>query len=71
MSIKSNKGQSTLEYLILVGAVIAVAIVFLADGGLFRQTTEDTLIEVTDQMETSARDLVEELRAQQARPPAP
>ncbi len=33
MNIRSKKGQSTLEYIILVTAIIAVAIVFLKPMG--------------------------------------
>ncbi len=44
--LKNKKGQSTLEYIILVTAVIAIIIVFLGPFGIFRpklnQVLEDT-----------------------------
>lgn len=46
---KKNKGQSTVEYIILVAAVIAVLIVFLP--GMFSDRYEAALTDGTDGME--------------------
>ncbi|MDO8579971.1 MAG: class III signal peptide-containing protein [Candidatus Omnitrophota bacterium] len=42
-ALKKKKGQSTLEYIILVAGVIAVLIVFLAPGGIF-QTSFNSIL---------------------------
>ncbi|MFA6378508.1 MAG: class III signal peptide-containing protein [Candidatus Omnitrophota bacterium] len=50
MKMRNKKGQSTLEYIILVTAVVAVAIVFLRpnnQGKLF-QTVEGSYNSVAD-----------------------
>ena len=53
--ICNKKGQSTLEYLILVAGVIAVLIVFLNPrSGKLSGTINTTYEEVTDGMETMA-----------------
>ena len=48
--LKNKRGQSTLEYIILVTAVVAVLLVFLGPGGIFRNTFGNTLNVVTDGM---------------------
>ena len=48
--LKNNKGQSTLEYIILVTAVVAVLLVFLGPSGIFRTTYNTTLDQVTNSM---------------------
>ena len=40
---KKKKGQSTVEYIILVAAVLAVIIVFLKPNGVFSTALNDTL----------------------------
>lgn len=46
-----KKGQSTLEYIILVTAVIVVILGFVGTrGGLFQTTMESTLHSATDKM---------------------
>ena len=49
--INCTKGQSTVEYIILVAAVIAVAIGFLSGGnGPFQTKLNDTMTTLTNQM---------------------
>ena len=62
--IKSNKpmsskkkGQSTVEYIILVAAVLAALIVFLAPGGIFARAVNDTFVSGTNGMEDMANRL--------------
>jgi len=51
MLIKKKKGQSTVEYIILVTAVIAVVIFFVVSpGSPFRQHMNETLGNATDSM---------------------
>lgn len=40
---RKNKGQSTVEYILLAAAVIAVLVVFLRPGGPFAQSYNDAL----------------------------
>jgi hypothetical protein len=47
---KQKKGQSTVEYIILVAVVIAVLIVFLSPGGPFGQAFNTTLLGGTNGM---------------------
>jgi uncharacterized protein (UPF0333 family) len=49
---RKKKGQSTLEYIILVAGVIAILIVFLGPTGLFRTELNDSLVNATDSMDT-------------------
>lgn len=49
--VRKKKGQSTLEYVILVAGVVAILILFLtADESPFRQAYNDTLHQGTDGM---------------------
>lgn len=48
--LKNKKGQSTLEYIILVTAVIAILLVFLGPSGVFRKAYNSTLGDVTSVM---------------------
>lgn len=41
--MKKNKGQSTVEYLIIVAAVVAAGLVFLNKGGVFQKKLNATL----------------------------
>ena len=52
--LKNKRGQSTLEYIILVTAVVAVLLVFLGPSGIFRSTYNTTLNQVTDGMQNMA-----------------
>ena len=48
-------GQSTVEYIVLVAAVIAVAIAFMtSSGGPFQTKLNDTMDRVTSQMSNMA-----------------
>jgi len=53
-NIKGKAGQSTVEYLVLISAVVAVLIIFLGQGGIFQQRLEGTITSGTDAMETVA-----------------
>lgn len=50
MKLRNRKGQSTLEYIILVTAVVAVAIVFLRpqSGGKLFDTVENSYNQVSN-----------------------
>jgi hypothetical protein len=55
---RKKKGQSTLEYIILVTGVIAILIVFLRPGGgLFNTAFNQTLATGTDGMTNMANRL--------------
>ncbi|MCR4337118.1 MAG: class III signal peptide-containing protein [Candidatus Omnitrophica bacterium] len=55
---KKKKGQSTLEYIILVTGVIAILIVFLnPNGGVFNRAFNSALREGTNGMENMAQRL--------------
>ena len=51
---KKKKGQSTVEYIILVAGVIGILIVFLSPNGPFRAAFNRTLSEGTNGMENMA-----------------
>ncbi|MBI4308984.1 MAG: class III signal peptide-containing protein [Candidatus Omnitrophica bacterium] len=60
MFSKVKKGQSTVEYIVLVTAVLAVAILFMVSGGgnsPFQSKLNSTLSTVTDQMTNMANRL--------------
>ena len=59
---KKRKGQSTIEYIILVTGVIAALVVFLRPGGIFQRQFNDTLSAGTNGMVNMAQ------RLQQSRP---
>ena len=48
--LKNKRGQSTLEYIILVTAVVAVLLVFLGSNGTFQSVFNRTLVDVTSTM---------------------
>lgn len=54
---RKKKGQSTLEYLIMVTGVIVVLIFFLGPGGPFSQSFNKTLAYGTNGMEKMANKL--------------
>jgi uncharacterized protein (UPF0333 family) len=54
---KKKKGQSTLEYIILVTGVIVVLIVFLRPGGPFNSAFNETLKTGTNGMDNLAKRL--------------
>ena len=47
---RKKKGQSTLEYIILVAAVVAALLVFLTPNGIFRTALNTTLVSGTNMM---------------------
>lgn len=49
-----KKGQSTVEYIILVAAILAALIVFLAPGGIFSTAINDTFVTGTNGMTNMA-----------------
>lgn len=55
---KKKKGQSTVEYIILVAAVLAALLVFLGPGGIFRTAFNSTLATGTNGMEDMANRLL-------------
>lgn len=54
---KKKKGQSTIEYIILVTGVIAALVVFLAPGGVFQKQFNETLQSGTTGMVNMANKL--------------
>ena len=56
-STKKRKGQSTVEYILLVGAVLFAIIVFLQPGGLFQKSFNKALVLGTNGMENMANRL--------------
>ncbi len=62
---RKKKGQSTIEYLILVTGVIAALIVFLRPGGIFQRQFNQTLVLGSNGMVNMANRLF------QSRPPSP
>ncbi len=63
MKLKNKKGQSTLEYIILVTAIIAVLIIFLKpqSGGALYDTVNNAYTTVSDEITEAADDLAAEL----------
>ena len=49
---QKRKGQSTVEYIVLVAAVIAVVFLFLKPGGLFQNTLNGSLKASANTMNT-------------------
>jgi CHASE2 domain-containing sensor protein len=56
-SKRKQRGQSTVEYIILVAAILAALIVFLKDGGVFQTAYNQALNQGTDGMEDMANRL--------------
>ena len=54
---KKEEGQSTVEYIILVAAIIAILIVFLRPGGVFQNAFNQTLSSGTNGMADMANRL--------------
>lgn len=54
---RKNKGQSTVEYIILVAAILAALIVFLRPGGVFQTAFNDALSTGTSGMQNMANRL--------------
>lgn len=54
---KKKKGQSTVEYILLVAAVLGALIIFLRPGGLFQNAFNSTLQTGTNGMENMAERL--------------
>ena len=56
--LRSKKGQSTVEYLILVAGVIAILLYFVGNpGSPFRNALNQTYLSATNGMETMANRL--------------
>jgi len=62
---REKKGQSTVEYILLVAAVLAALIIFLRPGGVFSTAFNDTVSTGTNGMTDMAN------RLATSRPPAP
>jgi uncharacterized protein (UPF0333 family) len=54
---RKKKGQSTLEYIIMVTGVVVVLILFLGPNGIFRTAYNQTLGQGTNGMEDMANRL--------------
>lgn len=54
---RKKKGQSTLEYIILVTGVVAILIVFLGPGGVFQRNYNSSLGAATNGMVNMAQRL--------------
>ncbi len=52
--LKNKKGQSTLEYIVLVTAVVAALLVFLGPSGIFQSRLTNSLDITTNSMENMA-----------------
>ena len=52
--LKNKKGQSTLEYIVLVTAVVAALLVFLGPSGIFQSRLGNTLNITSNSMENMA-----------------
>ena len=56
---RKRKGQSTVEYIILVAAVLAALIIFLKPGGVFQSSFNRALTSGTNGMEDMANRLAD------------
>ena len=54
---RKKKGQSTLEYIILVTGVVAILIVFLGPNGVFQSNYNESLAAATNGMVNMAKRL--------------
>lgn len=55
--LRKKKGQSTVEYVVLVTAVIVIILAFLKPGGGFQQALNKTFTDATNGMEDMANRL--------------
>ena len=55
---QKKEGQSTVEYVVLVSAVLAAVIAFLASNGGFRGTMNKTFTEMSNGVETMSNKVV-------------
>ena len=69
-SKKDKKGQSTVEYLLLVAAIITVLILFLKPDGPFAKSYNDALTKGSSGMEQMANRLSDS-RTEQVTNPGP
>jgi len=51
---KKKKGQSTVEYLILLGCIMAALVVFLKPNGIFNRKINSAMSIATDGLENMA-----------------
>ena len=49
---QKKEGQSTVEYVVLVSAVLGAVILFLTPGGVFRKTTNQTFTDMSKGVNT-------------------
>lgn len=54
---RKRKGQSTIEYLVVLAGVVAVILIFLQPGGLYERRITDTYSAGTDGMVNMANRL--------------
>ncbi|OGX08100.1 MAG: hypothetical protein A2Z88_07365 [Omnitrophica WOR_2 bacterium GWA2_47_8] len=54
---RKKKGQSTIEYILLVTAVIIIFLLFLGRGGIFQHALGNTLLTTQDAMQNAANKL--------------
>ncbi len=57
--LRKKKGQSTLEYIILVAGIVALLIIFLRPGGIFGDALNETLGTTSDGMTNMADKLLD------------
>ncbi len=55
---RKKKGQSTVEYLILIGCVMAALVIFLRPNGIFHKRLNSTLNTVTSDMTNLATRMI-------------
>ena len=55
--LENKKGQNTLEYIILVSAVIGIALVFLGPEGIFRSRLNQSFDSMANSMTYAANQL--------------
>ncbi|MFC1510568.1 hypothetical protein ACFL49_02800 [Candidatus Omnitrophota bacterium] len=60
---KKTLGQGTLEYLLLFGAISAVLVLLLMEGGPFRRTVQDSLTVEMNELSTTADNYFNYIRA--------
>ena len=56
---RKKKGQSSLEYLLLMAAVISFLVIFLKKGGQFNRTLDETWSDQANRMVNATTNLLE------------